>query len=188
VLSSSTVCIAIHTLLDSIRQFSRVPLGATAMAMDLFFLAITIIYCKSEKTMSTAAAEALTPPAVAPPLPPVPPPPAAAAAEEPPRPTAAPPVPPPQAEAQVTEETDSAVSVSELRAYKGSTLEKTGKFEDLRKAHFTTLYDNNSLYWQSFVELIKRNQTRYIQVSNVGSAIISYIKILYCFVRIKAQL
>eukprot|EP00953_Heterococcus_sp_UTEX-ZZ885_P025731 13965-Heterococcus_DN1.PRE.1 len=109
--------------------------------------------------MSTAAAEALTPPAAAPPLPPVPPPPPAAAAEEPPRPTAAPPVPPPQAEAQVTEETDSAVSVSEIRAYKGSTLEKTGKFEDLRKAHFTTLYDNNSLYWQSFVELIKRNQT-----------------------------
>jgi hypothetical protein len=118
--------------------------------------------------MSTAAAEALTPPAAVPPVPPPPPPAAAAAAaaaeaaSEPPRPTAAPPVPSPQAEAQTPEEVDSDHSVSEVRAYKGTTLEKTQKFEDLRRAHFTTLYDNNSLYWQSFVELIKRNQTRYI--------------------------
>jgi hypothetical protein len=146
--------------------------------MWIFFFAIT------QRTMSTAAAEALSPPATALPLPPAAA--AAAAAEEPPRPTAAPPVPPPQA-APVPEEADNAASVSEIRAYKGSTLEKTGTFEDLRKTHFTTLYDNNSLYWQSFVELIKRNQTRYVKKN---CEILNHIILQHtvcCSVRIKAQ-
>jgi hypothetical protein len=33
-------------------------------------------------------------------------------------------------------------------------------FEDQRKSYFTTLQENNQLYWTSFVEIIRRNQTR----------------------------